>query len=382
MAYEDEVQKINRRRFLKAATEIATCVTVGGILSGCTEGLRIITPDDKQIAPSGLFVPLTGERLAVSPERFTYRIKDTIVFTGKLVDKNGKPIGLTEIGVEDPILQMSRMIGKTDSLGRFTYRVDGFNNEKGGQFTFRFIAGIGDRPSQNVTIAVNAIPEIWRQFVKVNSNGSSKYKVDLTVDGVSLGSRVIEPKQRDVVLWSAADKANHSLKLVCTNLQSGKRYTITPSSHGLRATVPSTCNWRNPEYSMFNVKANNSVNNRNTKNEIKSFTGVARNIYETYINQDWELAGEVVGIHTSTKEGINFDAGISGGLGCSTFLGVQASCSVSCEAGVGLGIGFCVGLCVPTSELIDLGCGLRCGVSVASASCGVGASVEGQATYK
>jgi hypothetical protein len=372
----------SRRQFLKVVGGTATFAAFSGLLSGCAEVGRIVTPNGGKILQSGSFSPLAREVLQVTSDRSVYRIKDAVKFTGRLLDALGKPIKNVDIGVEDPILQMSRMVGKTDASGNFVYQINGFENAKAGMFTFRFIAGVGDRPSRNIVIAVNAIPEIWRQFVMVNKNGPDKYKVDLSVDGVSYGSRIIEPRQSGIVLWSASDKSNHNLNLVCTNMKNGKRFIITPSSQDLRTSIPSNITYPNPTYSKFNVTANNSVNNKNVKNETKSFWGTAREIYETYINQDWGLGTDVVKINTSTKQGINFDAGISGGAQCSTFLGLQASCTIGCEAGVGLELRVCAGVCIPIEPAYELGCGLRCGVSVASASCSVGATIRAQTTYK
>ncbi len=323
-----------------------------------------------------------GEQLQVSASRATYNLRDAIDFSGRLLDSKSRPIPNISIGVEDSIRQMSAMVGRTDSTGRFTYRINGSDNSKAGQFNLKFIAPVNGQIAKTASVAVNQVPVRARQFAEVTNKGKSRYQVDLVADGRNLGSRTITPGQKNVMLWDVSDSSTHNLKFVCTNLDNRKRFEITPAIQGITFNGPATCSAVNPTYASYNVTARNMVNNGTRTENTKTFTGTARDVYDTVANKEWALKGEKLLVNTTTKEGIGVDGGVSGGAGCSTFLGIKAECSVGCEASAGLELHLCAGACFPIQLAHQFGCGYSCGVKFAEVSCSVSASVGVQATYR
>lgn len=321
-----------------------------------------------------------GERFTVAPIRAAYNATETVDFAGQLLDSRNRPLANVQIGVEDPIQEMSLIAARTDNAGCFVFRVPGVKNSKAGSFKFRFVANVGAKPSQFAQVAVNPVPGRFRQFAEASNPGKDRYQVDLVVDGVAKGRQIFGPGQSGY-LWDVTDGKSHKLELVCTNLKNGKTFIVKPSSTGVTADVPAVCAVGNPTNSRFGVSVGNSVTNGVNKRETRNFTAAAPSLYETTINKQWGL-GANVSVGTTTKQGINFEAGVSGGATCSTFLGVQAICSVGCEASVGLQLKFCLGACFPIEPVAALGCGWSCGISFANASCGVSADVSAKASYK
>jgi hypothetical protein len=383
MSNQDEFEKnINRRDALKLFGLAGLSIFVPGRIPD------MLIRGDGFFQDNAVAAPTAGH-LTVSSSSAQYPIGTTIIFNGTLTNAYGLPVANATIAVADPIRQQSLVAGKTDGTGRFLYQIPGFYNSKGGNFIFTFSYGtITATPSLQVT----AISPVIARSAMVTGNGKNSYTIDTYVDGSYIGRQTINPYQGNITLWKSSDPLQHSLKLVATNLSNRNCYTFTPVMNAITQNIQLTCPTVNPTFASYQAtfcSTLGGVGNNLSKTCTINGTSI-RDVYDSLI--DWSVGIPTASLspfydtlkgRSETKSGVNFvPPTLSAYAQCSTFIGIQASCSFSCEAGAGLGIGLCIGACVPTSKILDLGCGLRCGISFAKASCGVGTEVNTQATWK
>lgn len=335
----------------------------------------------KQLAKNSILfclssVPATYN-LTVTPSSSTPKVDEVVTFWGVVTDNNGNPVPNIQLGIEDPIAEMSTL-ASTGADGHFTYSVKA---NRAGQFRFLFyLEGI---PTECL-IEVQPLDTSWaNQVLYVRNPSSTRYQVRAYVNGSLGGTWTIDPGEQRT-LWEAPDHYGsytlHILTKDLTTAQTTEAF-VSPKIQLDNTYDPGVCGIpQNPSLSDYYIQSTYYTSPENAL----STAYIIGNGYPLLFqkNYGFETGVGPVKIGAGLGIGPSVNAGGYVEAGCSAFTGLEARCEWSCGAGAGLELGTCIGLCIPIETFYDFGCGFKCQVVVAEVECGVAAGVKAQAGYE
>jgi hypothetical protein len=300
-----------------------------------------------------------------------------LYFTGT-VQLNGKAVKGFNIGVEDPMKQMSLgNAATTDATGTWRYVIDNtypaVNNCKVGNFRFRFYAGSASVYS---SVSVSAKGAWTTKRFTVTNSGTSTYKVQLTADGVNKGTYTVAPG-KTIQPWTSTTWAKST---VVANVMSSTGTTLWKGTYTTPLTYsPRTSTFLNPFYANYSYTSNSLSNPGARKSGITVGT-----IYNNVVNRNVGVGARNVFYSNNVSQGVATQAswGVSAPE-CTTFLGLKAGCSVGCDVSVGLRLSLDLTAGTVGVTPVSVGCGVTCSVEIATVTCTLGgADISAQATWK
>jgi hypothetical protein len=324
-----------------------------------------------------LYVPISiPSALDVSPMNLTASVDQTVLFAGTVVDQNGNGLPYVNVGIEDPISEVSTS-AQTNSSGQFTYSVKA---NRPGEFEFRFFVGSLEK---TCTIQVQLLEERWgNQSLTVYNNETDSYSLEVFINSNLIGNWILAPYQ-EAKLWEAVNAFSSNLcHIIVTNLRTNDAFAVDAKSlanynDGYILGVSDIP--KNPRLADYKILTTDACFGQTSSIiDPESHTFCDPNLTHTTKSAVNPLIKTEIGI----THGANYGAGGDLFVGCSEFYGYKAECSASCGAGAGLELTFKLGLAFPIQPFSDVGCGWGCKVSFADVFCGAQASISAQAGYE
>ena len=157
--------------------------------------------------------------LTINPNKFSVQKGESLYFTGRVTDNDGKGVPNIQVGVDDPVEEICKLGPKTDSDGKFVYPEAPLKPTKEGSYLFTFY--VEGASAKGVIIDVGS-GRTWGTYSRVTilNKLDTVYRAEFYVNDKYFGSSTIAPSEEKTIARTEKYKPD----LITNSLSTGVSY--------------------------------------------------------------------------------------------------------------------------------------------------------------